>query len=67
MNTPKAIVFFQEQIVPARIGSRALLRGITGHPRLGDCDNVYTTTVEDIRNNGETIETCNTIYRKLTG
>ena len=64
---PKKIVFFKEAIFPPEIGKRASLLGVKGHYALGDVpdDNfVNTSFVVDIRNDGNTIETKNTIYKK---
>ena len=66
MTSPKPIVFFTES-TRAAVGARATLWGITGHPRLGDQDSVRTSTVVDIRDDGNTIETRNTIYKKMEG
>ena len=64
MTSPKPIVFFTES-TSAAVGGSATLWGITGHPRLGDLASVWTSTVLDIRDEGNTVETRNTIYKKM--
>lgn len=66
MTSPKPIVFFTES-TSAAVGGSATLWGVTGHPRLGDLASVWTSTVVDIRDDGNTIETRNTIYKKMEG
>lgn len=63
----KPIVFYQDGGRSAVVGQRADLYGIMGHPRLGDERWVVTSTVVDIRDDGKTIETRNTIYKLLEG
>lgn len=62
----KPVVFF-DRADNVRIGSKALLWGITNHPLLGDREGVQTSKVVDIRNDGKTIETLNTLYIKMEG
>lgn len=66
MTSPKPIVFF-ERAITAELDRRAQLSGVTNHPILGNLDWVSTSKVIDIRNNGKTIETLNTIYKQLEG
>ncbi len=61
----KQVVMFTRADYAPQLNRRALLTGVKGHYRLGDADEVYTSYVVDIRDGGNTIETKNTIYKKL--
>lgn len=63
-ETAKPVVFFKHRPA-AEVGYSATLIGVTGHPRLGDVPLVYTSTVLRVSEDGNTIETRNTIYKKL--
>ena len=60
----KPVVLFTEVLAPPVIGRRAALGGIENHPRLGNLDWVNTSGVLEVRDDGRTIETRNTIYIK---
>lgn len=60
----KPVVLFTEVLAPLVIGRRATLGGIENHPRLGNPDWVSTSGVLEVRDDGNTIETRNTIYIK---
>lgn len=69
-ETAKPVVFFRQaaDLGPYKnpvVGYSAELLWITGHPRLGNPPRVYTSTVLEVRDDGKTIETRNTIYKKL--
>lgn len=63
----KKVVEFSNVYSEPSIGRIALLYGVKGHYRLGDADFVYTSKVVDVRDDGNTIETKNTIYKKKGG
>ena len=63
-ETGKPVVLFTEVLAPLVIGRRAELGGIENHPILGNQDWVRTSGVLEVRNDGNTIETRNTIYIK---
>ena len=59
------VVFGYESVsFPAKVGQRAYLLDVEDHPLLGNQRYVSTSTVLDIRDDGRTIETRNTIYIK---
>jgi len=47
---------------PAVVGQQVYLYGVKDHPRLGYQRWVITSPVIDVRDDGKTIETMNTIY-----
>ena len=61
----KKIVKFAETITVPEVGRRCSLGGVQDHYRLGNCDWVNTSYVVDIRDDGKTIETKNTIYQMV--
>lgn len=56
---------FSEVLRTPEVGRTAYLLGVKGHYRLGDQLTVFTSYVIDIRDDGNTIETKNTIYKKV--
>lgn len=67
MSKPKPIVFFDERLGQLKVGHTTVLTKVQGHPVLNDIAMVRTSTVVDIRKDGNTIETLNTIYVKMEG
>lgn len=61
----KKEVQFSEVLATPEVGKTAYLLGVRGHYRLGDQMTVFTSYVIDIRDDGNTIETKNTIYKKV--
>jgi hypothetical protein len=60
----KKEVHFREVLATPEVGRSAYLLGVTDHYRLGNQLTVYTSYVIDIRDDGNTIETKNTIYKR---
>ena len=60
----KTVVTYREWLGPLKVGYTTTLTDVEGHPRLGNQRMVRTSTVEDIRDDGNTIETLNTTYIK---
>ena len=60
----KPVVRYSERLGSLKVGRVTTLAGIEGHPLLGDQRLVRTSTVLDVRDDGNTIETLNTIYIK---
>lgn len=60
----KKVVLFESAMFTPSVGQMAILYGVEGHYRLGDQDCVYTSITIDVRDDGNTIETKNTIYKK---
>ena len=60
MNAKPEVKFISASNVA--VGSSCDLFGVRGHHRLGDERWVITSTVIDVRDDGKTIETMNTIY-----
>ena len=60
MNAKPEVKFISASNVA--VGSSCDLFGVRGHYRLGDERWVITSTVIDVRDDGKTIETMNTIY-----
>ena len=60
----KTVVTFHGQLYKVKVGDCAMLTGVEGHPKLGNCGWVRTSTVVNMRNEGDTIETLNTIYKR---
>lgn len=60
----KKEVMFREVAWAPVVGDSVTLLGVRGHYRLGDEPVVHTSYVVDVRDNGDTIETKNTIYKR---
>lgn len=60
----KPVVTYRERLGPLKVGGTTTLTDIEGHPLLGNQLMVRTSTIKDIRDDGNTIETLNTIYIK---
>lgn len=61
----KKIVEFQDFSFIPEVGKPAYLVGVKGHYRLGDVDSVITSYVISVGDCNNTIETKNTIYKKV--
>lgn len=67
MTSPKPIIFFGSYFAMPVVGKGAVLFDVQNHPVHGEMESAHTSTVEDIRDGGNTIETRNTIYKKMEG
>lgn len=61
----KKVVEFHGFLFEPAVGRSASLTDVKDHPKLGDCEWVRTSRVVEIRDNGKTIETRNTIYKQV--
>ena len=68
-ETAKPVVFFGYSSHAPEVGRSVKLHDVERHPRLGSFrgldERVNTSTVLDVRDEGRTIETLNTVYMKM--
>lgn len=67
----KPVVYYTEVGIPPQVGSRVVIVGVKGHPRVSDGKDAITSRVtrvgdEDAFGEEGEFETENTIYRKLS-